>query len=262
MLAVFCLRLALGMLAALLLLNPKVMHPRFFRTHFVIVLGLSVIAAVSDWNSNARIPLAVTAGLALIGSLVWIFEHPPAGWTLLILSAIGMMVDLAMLGTSMSSFGELVFDGGYTNIPLLRTTLAVRIASDLTAATLLGFSVTSMLVGHSYLISPGLSIKPLMRQLAALGIALILRTAVAGAALWFWSADHDITNLSDETVLWLPVRWLIGLIGPAVFGFMAYRTAGIKSTQSATGILYVVVILVFLGELTSLLLMRNTGLPL
>jgi hypothetical protein len=145
---------------------------------------------------------------------------------------------------------------------LISVPMWARAANDLTAAALLGFSMTAMLVGHSYLISPGLSIKPLMRQLAALGVAVILRTAVAGAALWFWSADHDLTNLNNETVLWLPVRWLIGLIGPAVFGFLAFRTAQIKSTQSATGILYVVVILAFLGELTSLLLGRDTGLPL
>jgi hypothetical protein len=52
------------------------------------------------------------------------------------------------------------------------------------------------------------------------------------------------------------------LLGPLVFGWLAYRTAKIRSTQSATGILYVVVILAFLGELTSLLLLRDTGLPL
>jgi hypothetical protein len=43
---------------------------------------------------------------------------------------------------------------------------------------------------------------------------------------------------------------------------MAWETARIRSTQSATGILYVVVILVFLGELTSLLLVEKTRLLL
>jgi hypothetical protein len=40
---------------------------------------------------------------------------------------------------------------------------------------------------------------------------------------------------------------------------MAWETARIRSTQSATGILYVVVILSFLGELTSQLLREKTG---
>lgn len=256
MLAVFCLRLALGMLASLLLLNPKVMHPRFFRTHFVTALGLCVVSSVLGWDTNARISILIATVLTLLGSLVWIYDHPPAGWTMLGLSLVAMIVSLALLSPGSAGDAEAV------SMPLETVPLAAHIASDLTAAALLGFSMTAMLVGHSYLISPGLSIKPLMGQILGIGIALALRTAVCGTALWFWSGEHDLTNLNDETVLWLPVRWLIGLVGPAVFGFMAFRTAQIKSTQSATGILYVVVILAFLGELTSLLLTRNTGLPL
>jgi hypothetical protein len=40
---------------------------------------------------------------------------------------------------------------------------------------------------------------------------------------------------------------------------MAWETAKIRSTQSATGILYVVVIVCFLGELTGQLLFDKTG---
>jgi hypothetical protein len=61
--------------------------------------------------------------------------------------------------------------------------------------------------------------------------------------------------------LWLPVRWLLGFLGPLALTWMAWQTAKIRSTQSATGILYVVVIFCFLGELTSLIL-RDTGLSL
>ena len=48
-------------------------------------------------------------------------------------------------------------------------------------------------------------------------------------------------------------------VGPLALGWMAWETAKIRSTQSATGILYVVVILCFLGELTSQLLLGKTG---
>jgi hypothetical protein len=59
--------------------------------------------------------------------------------------------------------------------------------------------------------------------------------------------------------LWLGVRWLVGLVGPLALAWMAWETARIRSTQSATGILYVVVILVLIGELTSQLLLARTG---
>jgi len=265
MLAVFCLRLALGMLVSLALLSPRLMHPRFFRTHFATVLGLGVVALVMGWTSPLddswvtpyrRAALVVAAVAPLLGALVWIYERPPLGWTLIAVAALGQVAALVLHDVEQI--------GAYSpwmtaEIPWA---VAALVAGDLTSAALLGFAMTGMLVGHSYLIQPGLSIHPLMGQLAGLGAALIVRAAVAGAALWFWTGDHDITNLGDEAVLWLPVRWLVGLTGPLVLGWMAYRTAKIRSTQSATGILYVVVILVFLGELTSLLLARHTGLPL
>ena len=47
MLATFCVRLAVGLLAGLLLLSPKQLHPRFFRTHFLTVLGLLVVATIA-----------------------------------------------------------------------------------------------------------------------------------------------------------------------------------------------------------------------
>ena len=68
-------------------------------------------------------------------------------------------------------------------------------------------------------------------------------------------------NLNSDAVLWLPLRWLLGFLAPLGLDWMAWQSARIRSTQSATGILYVVVIFCFLGELTSQLL-RSTGMTL
>ncbi len=133
------------------------------------------------------------------------------------------------------------------------------LAGDATAAALLGTATTAMLLGHSYLIAPAMSIAPLVRLLAALAVATLLRAAVAAAGLWSWTETHSLTNLNDVTVLWLPVRWGLGLVGPLVLAWLAWQTARIRSTQSATGILYVVVIFCFLGELTAQLLWTDTG---
>jgi hypothetical protein len=255
MVVTFCLRLALGLLLTLLMLSPKQMHPRFFRTHFATVLGLCVVSTVMGWETPCRWPSLAAVVLAFLGSLAWIYERPPAGWSLLGLTASALALALIAGDTPPSADEALLPISG-------ATWWSIAVANHLTAAALLGTSVTGMLVGHSYLIAPAMSIGPLMRQIVALGISLLLRVAVAGAALWFWTADHSLTNLNNEAALWLPVRWLIGLFGPAVFGWMAYQTARIRSTQSATGIMYVVVILCFLGELTHLLLARISGLPL
>lgn len=252
MLAVFCLRLALGMLASLLFLSHRQMHARFFRTHFLTVLGLCIVALVTAWGTPMVVPTAIAVIGAFAGSLVWIFDRPPAGWTFWTVTVFATTAALALTDPPLKGMTE--------GNPV--TPLAGRLANDVTAALLLGSIVTAMLVGHSYLISPALSIRPLMVQLALIGAALALRVVVSGAALAFWTREHSLTNLNDDVVLFLPVRWLIGIVGPAFFGFLAYRTAQIRSTQSATGILYVVVVLAFLGELTALVLYRNTGFPL
>ena len=73
MLAVFCLRLACGMLGLLLLLSPAQVNPRFYRTHFLTALGLTAVAAVLAARYRRR--LAVDGPrrwrwlLAFLGSL-------------------------------------------------------------------------------------------------------------------------------------------------------------------------------------------------
>jgi hypothetical protein len=264
MLAIFSLRLALGMLGSLFLLSPSQMHPRFFRTHFLTALGLFVLALFLKWDDQiARTVLICFVITAFVGSLAWVFEQTKAGWLVLTVTvaALALWLEFSEQWERLAPpdpelEGPLAFQVHYIrSLPFFKL-------DHLASAAVLGFTMTAMLVGHSYLISPGLSIRPLMVQLTAFFVALLLRLIVAGVALWFWTADHSLTNLNDEVVLWLPVRWLIGIVGPAFFGFLAYRTAKIRSTQSATGILYVVVILVFLGELNALLLQKITGLPL
>jgi hypothetical protein len=50
----------------------------------------------------------------------------------------------------------------------------------------------------------------------------------------------------------LAMRWGMGVIGAGVSVFLARRSAAIRSTQSATGILYITTIFVLFGELASL----------
>jgi hypothetical protein len=261
MFATFCVRLALGLLACLLLLLPaRQLHPRFFRTHFLTALGLLVVATLSAWPEAGdwlRGLLAAGTVLALLGALSWTLDPAPAGRVLIVLTSLTLTGALWLLHLPES---WTFYTPNSTHTLPGRSLLAL--AGDLTSAALLGTAVTAMLIGHSYLIAPGMSLAPLMRLLAALGVAILLRAIVAGIGLWCWTGTVATYTLNNETVLWLPVRWLVGVVAPLVFGGMAYASARIRSTQSATGILYVAVVCGFLGELLSLLLTRQTGLPL
>ena len=59
--------------------------------------------------------------------------------------------------------------------------------------------------------------------------------------------------------MFLSLRWLSGLVGALALTVMAWKTLKIPNTQAATGILYVAVIVTFLGELTSLLMAAQAG---
>ena len=73
-----------------------------------------------------------------------------------------------------------------------------------------------MLMGHSYLIAPAMSLTPLLRLLAALAsVRCSLRMAVAWRGLWLWTAEPGAGTLETETLLWLPVRWGLGFVGAA-----------------------------------------------
>jgi hypothetical protein len=248
MAAVFCLRLAAGMLACLLLLPSAVVNPRFYRTHFLTALALSLATLLLLRQSAAGPLLALLgAGVALcfLGSLAWSLEGAPGGRALIVVTAAALAAGLG-LQEAWSPHSE---------------ALAPVLLGDFASAALLGSALTAMLLGHSYLIAPAMSIRPLMRLLAALAVAVLLRAALDGYALWRWTDLHSLGNLGNDTLLWLPVRWIVGFVAPLALDWMAWQTARIRSTQSATGILYVVVIFCFLGELTAQLL-RESGVVL
>src|SRR5262249_25740274 len=156
MLATFCLRLACGLAAALLLLSPAQVAPRFYRTQFLTVLGLTVTAAVL-LRDVADLWLWFILGggavLAFFGSFVWSLEGAPAGKTMIILNVLVLAVALALVQQALAPESA---------------NYAWPFVNELTSAALLGAALSAMLMGHSYLIAPAMSITPLIRLLQAL----------------------------------------------------------------------------------------------
>jgi hypothetical protein len=239
------------MIAALLILNPAQVNPRFFRVHYLTAMGLCAVAAFFLRDLLFAETGGTTLGILLVacflatftGSVIWTLRKAPGGRAVGVVSAVLLIVALG--------FAERVASPAVP-MPWLLTGAAA-------SAAILGTSTTAMLMGHSYLIAPAMSIVPLQRLLIALFVALLLGAVLAGIGLWFWTREHALLNLEEAAVLWLPVRWGLGFLGPLALCVMAWQTAKIRSTQSATGILYVVVIFCFLGELTSQLLCESTN---
>src|SRR5947209_9624921 len=101
MLALFCLRLACGMAACLPLLPAAQVNPRFFRTHLLTALGLTVLAALflrDTADLGLWLALGAASVLAFVGSVVWLLEGAPGGRALVLLTAAASTVALLLAG--------------------------------------------------------------------------------------------------------------------------------------------------------------------
>jgi hypothetical protein len=123
--------------------------------------------------------------------------------------------------------------------------------TGVSSAALLGSMVAAMLLGHTYLIAPGMSIDPLRAMVWWIAGAVGARSIATCISL---ARLPSLPPLSSALDWMLGGRILIGLVGPAIIAWMVWQTARIRSTQSATGILYAGVVLAFLGELLGQLL--------
>jgi hypothetical protein len=254
MLSLFCLRLAAGLTGSLLILSPRHINPRFYRTHFLIVFGLTVAASsflMDRQRAGLSACLGAALGIAFLGSVVWSLHRAPGGLWLIVAGTVCLVAGVLQAENPQNA-----------SAPHYSEQAPWLLAGGLASGALLGLATTAMLMGHSYLIAPSMSLSPLFRLLRALAVAIVLRGVVAGVSLWSWTNGHPLSNLKEVAVFWLPLRWAMSFVGPLVLSWMAYQATKIRSTQSATGILYVVVIFCFLGELTGQLLANETGFSL
>src|SRR5260370_30085682 len=98
MLALFCLRLALGLMAALLFLSPTQLNPRFSRTHFLTTLALAAGALSLLWERPwpLRAILPGVLVLASLGSAASDADGHPAGPTLIGLALLALAAALCL----------------------------------------------------------------------------------------------------------------------------------------------------------------------
>jgi hypothetical protein len=131
-----------------------------------------------------------------------------------------------------------------------------------------------MILGHWYLVSQGLEVRHLARLVRPLPWILLGKAAVSGLALvLFWShvlgPGHrglgDLLQRSPDRALDVVNVWAripVGLLVPAALAGMTRVTVRMERTQPATGILYAMCVLVYLGELMGRMLEGGTGVPL
>ena len=144
---------------------------------------------------------------------------------------------------------------------------ALVLAAAVTSAVLLGAAFSAMVLGHWYLVVLDLPIVALRRLTVLLAAGLAARAVMVGVALFaaagaFDAAAAVAAGRWDNDGLFIWMRLLFGIAGPlSLIGFV-WKTVEIRSTQSATGILYVQLFLVMSGELLATYLRVSAGYPL
>lgn len=138
---------------------------------------------------------------------------------------------------------------------------------SLTSALVLGAGILAMMLGHWYLVIPKLSIDPLKR-LSAGYILLSVFTAVKLSVSFFLYVGfgpHPLTPggeaLMGQELIFAIFRVAWGLLAPLGMAYWVWETVRIRSTQSATGILYASMVCTMMGEGMGLFLTLQTGIP-
>ncbi len=136
-------------------------------------------------------------------------------------------------------------------------------------ALLFGGVIWAMNLGHWYLVSKSLPFGLLVRATEALAALVLARTVLALVALgWLARASRGpaadafadlVDPMRDGFFFGSRVLW--GLAAPLVLAPFVVKTARMKSNQAATGLLYVGVVFVLVGELLAAYLTLRSGLP-
>jgi len=140
-------------------------------------------------------------------------------------------------------------------------------ASFLFSALLLGGVTVGMLIGHWYLIDTGQTIEPFVRIFKFFFVALMAQTIfflLLPLLLYVFGTPETANRLSDvwqsHHVL-LVSRLLTTQVGSLVLSFMIWRTLQIPHTMAATGLFYIAMLGVFVGEILGRQILALTFLP-
>jgi protein NrfD len=259
----FLTHLAAGVTWTLLLVSRQA-GVKFFRFNAGLALALLVIglgfrpAVVSSWTGAGQLVLPLLGVGAVALALYWL----AVGRTLFraVRPALLPVSAIAQAGALIAQ--ALAVSGG----PLLPDGILTA-GSFLASAALLGGACTAMILGHWYLVLPSMDVFHLQSMVKFHIASVIVRAVVVAGAVFLAIATWEPGTASfqryilSSSGIFFWQRVLFGLFGPALLAYLTWETAKIRSTQSATGILYVDFFTVIVGEVLAKYLLLATSVP-
>lgn len=235
------------------------------------------------YKSTAGV-LAAAALLALWGRLDLLPETPGIGDILglvllgsftvfLILYFISLWGERAFLRARFFSTailtglaGVMVASYGFSHSPVGPVEAVFLPVRFVVSSLLLGAVTVGMLIGHWYLIETGQSLEPFLRVFRFFVALLIVQTcleALAAALLYLFGTAHTaatVRSLFDDHLALLSSRFLVAQAAPLALSWMIWKTlADFRNTMAATGLFYIALLGVFVGELLSSQILALAG---
>lgn len=264
-------RLCWGSLFAILFVSRSETSERFVRIWWRFHFGLSLCLLLLIWGQSSVTPAwkagaVVATAIGLVGASLYLLFQ--ARW--------------ARLSGTVLILISPWFYGPHQNIP--------HALNFISSSFVLGPIFMGQFLGHWFLNVPNVHIQELMRITKFIFIGLFIKLA---ELIWnltthvprpMFSVDDmgrplakfieldaitqlgalgdGILGLGFFGQIVLVARLLWGVAAPLFLAFLVYRTVKIRSTQSATGILYAMCVMVLIGEGCALYLMIHAGLYL
>ncbi len=280
MIALFILKLSAGITLMWWLMPRRDVTDGFFRIQMRVLLGLAVLSALllsGGADTAARSAQPPSTQVRSRSVETGEFLEPEARQTSPGVAAQARMISIVV---AVTAFAGSVFWAlgrrmpGNACIHLLTVLTAVslglhswnaatdcgvvqQLLSDFSSAAVLGGVTTGMLLGHWYLTTPTMSIRPLTWFNIAIAVAVLLRLVASG-----WAVAAAGISLPDTTQqMWLGIRWAGGIVAPGLMSVMVWRILKHRNTQSATGVLFATLVVVFMGEMAAALLEQDARIP-
>jgi hypothetical protein len=243
LLALFLIDTAAGLYLFLPLVGRRNAGVKFYRLILIVAGALAVCASIAHAMAGRRDLAIADASAVVLTLLVWLVLRYPKR---LIYRASTVLLGIAYVSAAVLAYHAAVRPPH----------IAWSIAGALASTALLGSVNLAMLLGHWYLVVRGMSIDPLKRLTIASLITSLAKIALVAIVL---SATWPSPILRD-LFFWMRAGW--GLLIPLLLYPMVWGTVKIRSTMAATGILYVDVVAVVIGEVLGGWLSRLVHMPL
>jgi len=155
----------------------------------------------------------------------------------------------------------------FYHAPLLSLETLIYPSMFFVSALLLGSVTVGMLIGHWYLIDTGQSLDPFVRIYKFFVFSLIAQCvlfALSPVLLHFFGVPSTVKAMEQlwrEHSTLLVTRVIVGQCAPLVLSWMIWRTLLIPHTMAATGLFYIALLGVFVGEILGRQIIALTALP-